>query len=113
MAALVAGCGAGEGDFALIVSDETVTLVPGQTADILVSVERINDFGDSVVVTASGLRAGITAGALSLRPGEDSGLLQLAVESSATPGPIDGAVVIGVSGDLERQVPVSLIVEPR
>lgn len=107
---LAAGCNPGEADFALVGPTETITLVPGQTATILVGVERINDLDASVVVTASGLRAGITPGALSLRVGEDSGALPLAIEASAVEGPIDGAFLIGVSGELERTAPLSLVV---
>lgn len=109
----VAGCDAGQADFTLVGPTETITLVPGQTATILVSLERINDFDQSVVVTASGLRAGITPGALSLRVGEDSGALPLAIEASAVEGPIEGAFLIGVAGDLERTAPLSLVVGTR
>lgn len=107
---LAAGCTTGDADFALVGPTETITLVPGQTATILVSLERINDFDGSVVVTASGLRAGITPGALSLRVGQDSGALPLAIEASAVEGPIDGAFLIGVAGDLEHTAPLSLVV---
>ncbi|HUH04275.1 MAG TPA: hypothetical protein VML75_19895 [Kofleriaceae bacterium] len=106
---LAAGCGA-DADFALLGPPDTVTLVRGENASILVSLERINGFADSVVITASGLRAGITPGALSLREGQDSGALLLAVESSTVEGPIEGAFLIGVAGDLEHTAPLSLVV---
>lgn len=107
---LAAGCDAGAGDFALLGPSDTVTLVQGQNANILVSLERINGFDGSVVITASGLRAGITPGALSLREGQDSGVLLLAVEGSTVEGPIEGAFLIGVAGDLEHTAPLSLVV---
>lgn len=107
---LAAGCDTGQADFALLGPPDTVTLVQGQNATILVSVERINGFEDSVVITASGLRAGITPGALSLREGQDSGGLLLAVEGSTVAGPIEGAFLIGVAGDLEHTAPLSLVV---
>jgi len=108
----LAACdGGGDPDFALIAPDGTVTLVRGQQAMIDVGVDRSGGFDDTVVVSAGGLVAGITPSAVSVRPDQDGGVLLLVVETSATVGPIDGAFLVGVAGEMERTAPLALTVE--
>lgn len=111
--AILAACSGGEPDFALTAPDETVTVVQGQIGEIRVEVERFGGLERSIVVTAGGLRAGITPGALSLGPGDTGGVLTVAVETSAVAGPVPDAYLVGVAGELEHTAPLSLVVAPR
>jgi hypothetical protein len=103
-------CDPGEPDFALVAPSDPVVLVLGQVGEIEVGLERLGGFDRTVVVTAGGLRAGITPGTVLLSPGQDQGTLTVAVETSAVEGPIDGAFLIGLAGDLERSVAIDVTV---
>ena len=107
-AALAACDGEDEPDFALIAPADPVILVRGQIGLVDVEVARSGGLDDTVIVTDSNLVAGITPSALPLPAGTDLGTLQLSVEGSATLGPIDGARLVGIAGDLERTTPVQL-----
>ncbi len=111
LAALAACDDGGEPDFALTASDAAVTLVRGQQGMIDFGVERSGGFDQTVVVSAGGLVAGITPSAVSVRPDQEGGALLLVVETSATVGPIDGAFLVGIAGELERTAPLSITVE--
>jgi hypothetical protein len=112
---LCAACGGddGEPDFALIGPAEPVVLVRGQVGMVDVEVTRSGGLDDTVIVTASGLVAGITPSAVPLPEGTEMGTLQLSVEGSAALGPIEGAVLVGVAGELERMTPFEVeVVDP-
>ena len=105
------GCGSDEpADFTIHAPTATVQLTLGQQVDIDVRVERQGDLGGTIVVSAADLRAGITAGTARFPEGTDMAVLQLNVETSVTEGPIDGASLIGIVGDMERTTSIDLVV---
>jgi len=105
---VAAACDGGSPDFAVIAPAEPVTLVQGQPGTITVGLASTGGFDGTVVITAGGLVAGVTPGAISLRGDQAEGTLALQVESSAPAGQVDGAFLIGASGDLERTAPLDL-----
>ncbi|HTM22025.1 MAG TPA: hypothetical protein VL172_15995 [Kofleriaceae bacterium] len=106
-------CDDGTPDFTLIGPEATVELVRGQQGMIEVGAERSGGLETTILVTATHLRAGITPSALPLTVDQPAGTLLLQVETSATLGPIDGALLVGTAGDLERTSAVSLtVVDP-
>lgn len=110
--ALAPACDSEDADFIVIAPDEPIELVQGQVGMIELAVERAGGFDANVVVTADGLAAGITPGAIVVRAGDSGGTLTLAVETSAVAGPLPGAELVGVAGDLERRAPLQLSVVP-
>lgn len=111
VALLAAACDpAGEPDFELVAPAEPIVLVRGQIAEVEVGLVRLGGFDRTVVVTAGGLRAGITPGTAVLGSDTDTGVLTIAVETSAVLGPIEDGYLVGLAGDLERTVPVSATV---
>ncbi len=109
---LCVGCASEEPDFAIHAPADTVTLVLGQVIAVDVEVERMGGLSDAIIVSASGLRAGITAGTVRFPVGQNMGVLELNVETSVSDGPIDGALLVGIAGDMERTTPISLVVMP-
>lgn len=109
-AALGLACDAADPDFALVAPDQAVVLTLGRIGEVEVVVERFGGFDRTVVVTAGGLRAGITPGTVLLAPGQDRGTLTLAVETSVEEGPVDGAYLIGLAGDLEQTAALEVTV---
>jgi hypothetical protein len=84
-------------DFQLTVPD-TLTLAPGKTGEITVTIERQQKFDQPIEITAEDLPAGITAAKLTAGPKDKSAKLKLTAAPDAhTSGPIR---VVGKSGDV-------------
>jgi hypothetical protein len=111
VALLAVACDPGsEPDFELVAPADPILLVRGQLVEVEVGLERLGGFDRTVVVTAGGLRAGITPGTALLGPGEDTAILTIAVETSAVLGPIEDGYLVGLAGELERTVAVTATV---
>ncbi|MCX5894565.1 MAG: hypothetical protein NTZ51_01850, partial [Proteobacteria bacterium] len=81
--AMMASC---KGGFSVNISPDSIILVQGQTTSVMVNIEPSGGFKGQVEVTVSGLPQGVTAGLLTITPGNVTGTLTLSAESSAATG---------------------------
>ena len=97
------------GDFALSTAASGLTLQQGTTADVAVTIIRIDGFPSSVVLSATGLPAGVTA---TFTPPATTGTdstLTLTASNTAALGPAV-ITVTGTGGGLTRAVAIDLLV---
>ena len=98
-----------QGDFSVAVAPSTITIAPGSSETLALSVTPNSGFNGAVSFVVSGLTSGVTS---VLSPASNGGsTLSLSVSSSATPG-TSSLSVTGASGSLSHTVPVSLTVGP-
>ena len=93
---LLSACGGGDEspgtptgptpDFALSISPATLTIVIGESGDLVVTVARSGGFTGAVSVTVDGLPAGVRSAELTIEEGQTSGALTLSATSSSQPG---------------------------
>ena len=125
--ALIVGCGGSSGgtanggsggtptsaDYSLSVQPTSVTINPGSSQTITISVQAQNGFTGSVSISISGLSAGVTASpsSFTIQPSNSQAVTFAATASAAT---VSGASVTiqGSSGSLSHQAQLALTVKP-
>jgi len=86
--------GGDAGDFGLTVAPASALLRQGESIDLEVAIDR-RGFAGAIEVSAGGLPSGVSAQALTIADGEDSGTLSLAAEGDA----IHGEAAVTVTGE--------------
>lgn len=102
----------GAGAFSLTRSGSTLSLTRGAQTALTMNISRTAPFSGAVVLSASGLPAGVTCAGVEIAAGAASATMTLQASASATLG--DASITIaGVSGTLNGSTTVSLtVVEP-
>ena len=100
--------------FTLSVSPASITLEPGSSEELLISITRRGGFAGSVSISAEGLPAGMTASTTSITGGTQSAVMTMTAGANTAPGEtrltIHGSsTVADVTG---RSAPVSIVVTP-
>jgi len=108
-AALLSGCGGGSSgstapppvpDFSLALNPASISITPGGTAQILVSLTALNGFSSSVSVQLSGLPAGVTASALTFTVSAGSSQTVILTAASNAAATTTTVVLTGTSASL-------------
>lgn len=86
--------GGDAGDFGLTVAPASALLRQGESIDLEVAIDR-RGFAGAIEVSAGGLPSGVSAQALTIADGEDSGTLSLAAEGDA----VHGEAAVTVTGE--------------
>jgi len=73
-------------DFALSISPSTLTIVIGESGDLLVTVARSGGFTGAVSITVDGLPAGVRGNSLSIGEGQTSVAITLTATATSQPG---------------------------
>ena len=97
-------------DYTFSASQDSMSVVQGNSASSTITVDDINNFSGAVTLSASGLPAGVTA---SFSPSVTTGssVLTLTASSTATVGPAT-IMITGVSGSLMHTTTIALTVVP-
>ena len=97
-------------DYSFSTTQNTLSVVQGNSATSTITIDDLNNFNGSVSLTATGLPTGVTA---SFSPSTTTGtsILTLTASSTATVGPAT-ITVTGISGTLTHTTTIALTVLP-
>lgn len=96
--------------FDLTVMTPNRPVLVGATEPLSVSITRMASFTGPVVVTASGLPAGVTASSITILPGETSGSLMITVDASASHSSPKEISVTAIAGSTFKTATATLTV---
>lgn len=99
--------GIGTNDFTLYASQDSFNIVPGGTATSIIQVTRMNGLGGNIILSISGLPAGV-AGSFNPASTTNTSILALTTDGTTVPGAYP-VTITAVSGGLTHTLPLNFI----